>query len=110
VARDRRAVLIDDIKAIPGYVGGRLLPDASTSDLPSEKKSDEMAILTDYLERPSAKYPKGRRCFIANDRVVVDFRKDPSARRTRTGTRGTRTSTRRASCATSPSCTACRTR
>jgi hypothetical protein len=38
-----------------------------------------MAILTDYLERPSAKYPNGRRCFIANDRVVVDFRKDPSA-------------------------------
>jgi hypothetical protein len=38
-----------------------------------------MARLTTYLERPCARYPDGRRCFIANDRVVVDFREDPSA-------------------------------
>lgn len=75
----RRAVLMDDIKAIPGYVGGKLIADAMTSDLPSDKKSEKMAILTDFLERPSAKYPHGRRCFIANDRVVVDYRQDPSA-------------------------------
>lgn len=75
----RRAVLIDDIKAIPGYIGGSLKPDATTADLPSEKRSEKMALLTDYLERPCKKYPQGRRCFIANGRVVVDFRMDPAA-------------------------------
>lgn len=75
----RRAVLISDIKAIPGYVGGSLQADASTADLPSEKVSDKMVLLTDYLERPSQKYPQGRRCFVANGRIVVDFRQDLSA-------------------------------
>jgi hypothetical protein len=74
-----RAVLVEDIKAIPGYVGGELRKDASTADLPSEKTSDEMAILSEYLERPCPEYPEGRRCFIASDRVVVDYRKDPEA-------------------------------
>jgi hypothetical protein len=74
-----RAMLVEDIKKIPGYVGGALTADATTADLPSDKKSDKMAALTDYLERPSEKYPFGRRCFIAGNRIVVDFRLDPSA-------------------------------
>lgn len=73
------AMLVEDIKAIPGYVGGKLVPDAMTTDLPSEKRSDKMARLTTYLERPSLRYPEGRRCFIANDRIVVDFRAEPDA-------------------------------
>jgi hypothetical protein len=73
------AMLISDIMAIPGYVGGKLIPDAMTADLPTEKRSDKMARLTTYLERPSVKYPDGRRCFIANGRIVVDFRTEPDA-------------------------------
>jgi hypothetical protein len=73
------AMLVEDIKRIPGYVGGKLVPDAMTADLPTERRSDKMARLTTYLERPCARYPDGRRCFIANGRVVVDFREDPSA-------------------------------
>lgn len=75
----QRAMLVDDIKQIPGYMGGGIVPDASTSDVPTEKRSDEMAVLTDYLERPCSKYPNGRRCFIVNKRVVVDYRLDPTA-------------------------------
>jgi hypothetical protein len=73
------AMLVDDIKRIPGYVGGKLIADALTADLPTEKRSDKMARLTTYLERPCQKYPEGRRCFIANGRIVVDFREEPDA-------------------------------
>jgi hypothetical protein len=73
------AMLIDDIKRIPGYIGGKLISDTTTADLPDEKRSDKMARLTTYLERPCARYPNGRRCFIANRRIVVDFRQDPTA-------------------------------
>lgn len=73
------AVLIEEIMAIPGYIGGKLIPDAKTADLPSERASDKMARLVRYMERPSARYPQGRTCFIAGGRVVVDFREDPSA-------------------------------
>lgn len=74
-----RAVPVENIKKLPGYIGGSLSKDATTADLPGERISDEMARLTDYLERPCEKYPNGRRCWIANDRVIVDFRADPTA-------------------------------
>jgi hypothetical protein len=74
-----RAVPVEDIKRLPGYIGGMLAKDASTADLPSGKTSDQMAVLTDYLERPSERYPNGRRCFIAGGRIIVDFRTDPTA-------------------------------
>jgi hypothetical protein len=73
------AMPVDDIKRIPGYVGGKLVPDAMTVELPSERRSDKMARLTTYLERPCEKYPNGRRCFLANGRIVVDFREDPAS-------------------------------
>jgi hypothetical protein len=74
-----RAVLVEEIKRLPGYIGGLLAKDATTADLPSGKTSDQMAVLTDYLERPSAEYPQGRRCFIAGGRIIVDFSKSPDA-------------------------------
>jgi hypothetical protein len=74
-----RAVLVEEIKRLPGYIGGMLAKDATTADLPSGKTSDQMAVLTDYLERPSERYPQGRRCFIAGQRIVVDFSKNPEA-------------------------------
>lgn len=74
-----RAMLPDDVKRIPGYIGGSLAPDAKTSELPEHKKSDEMAAVVEYLERPCKDYPRGRRCWIAGGRVIVDYRKDPEA-------------------------------
>jgi hypothetical protein len=74
-----RAVLVEDIKRLPGYIGGPLGADARTGDLPSDRASEKMARLTDYLERPSERYPEGRRCWIAGNRIVVDFARDPSA-------------------------------
>jgi hypothetical protein len=74
-----RAVPVEDIQKLPGYIGGLLAKDASTADTPGGKTSDQMAVLTDYLERPCEKYPNGRRCFIAGGRIVVDFRMDPAA-------------------------------
>lgn len=72
-------MLIEDIKRIPGYVGGKLVSDSTTADLPSDRRSDKMARLTRYMERPCVRYPQGRTCFIANKRIVVDFRQDPTA-------------------------------
>jgi hypothetical protein len=71
-----RAKLIDEIYLMPGYAGGELIADASTSDIPTDRRPGErMCIMTDYFERPCPKYPQGRWMTIANGRVVIDARK-----------------------------------
>jgi hypothetical protein len=70
-----RAMTPEAIKQLPGFIGLPLPADARTSDIPDGKRSDTMTRLTEYLERPSAKYPEGRRCFIAANRIIVDYRK-----------------------------------
>ena len=71
-----RAKLIDEIYAMPGYAGGELVADASTSDIPTDRhRGERMVILTDYFERPCPKYPQGRWLTIANGRVVIDARR-----------------------------------
>ena len=76
-----RAYLKDVIERLPGFVGGTIPLNAKTSDLPTDKKtSDQMAVVTMYLERPCPKYPEGRRVFVSSERVIVDARKvDPFA-------------------------------
>lgn len=70
-----RAVPVEEIEGLPGFVGGKITPDATTSDIPTDRRDREnLAILSDYLERPSQKYPLGRRVTIANGQVVVDCR------------------------------------
>jgi hypothetical protein len=73
--------LKDDIERLPGFVGGTIPLNAKTSDLPTDKKtSDQMAVVTVYLERPCPKYPEGRRVFVSSERIIVDARKaDPLA-------------------------------
>jgi hypothetical protein len=40
--------------AYPYYMGGALIPDASTSDVPTDRSDqDNMVIVTRYFERPS---------------------------------------------------------
>lgn len=70
-----------DVKAMPGFIGGKIEPDASaaegvTSDQPREAK---LVRVTDYLERPCPEYPMGRWITIANGRVIVPERPYPCA-------------------------------
>lgn len=72
---------IDQVKEMPGYVGGPLTPDASTSDIPNDRHPDEqMVMVVNYYERPCPKWPTGRWLTMANGRVIVDARLfDPTA-------------------------------
>jgi hypothetical protein len=66
-----RAVPVDEVKDMPGFVGGKVTADAETSDVPSDKPTDQMVMLTQYFERPCPRYPEGRYYCIANNRVVI---------------------------------------
>lgn len=72
---------IYEVKEIPGFFGKTLVPDASTSDLPTEKSNNnDLVMVTEYYERPCPKYPQGMRIVMANNRVIVDNRRiDPQA-------------------------------
>lgn len=74
-----QALGIDRAYEFPGYCGGQLIPDASTSDIPNDRTPDErMLLVTDYYERPCPKWPRGRWLTVANKRVIVDARRiDP---------------------------------
>lgn len=66
-----RAIPIDDVREFPGFDGKDLQPDASTSDIPTDRPSnDQLVMVTDYFERPCPKYPDGRRLRVANGRVI----------------------------------------
>jgi len=70
-----RARPIDELRSLPGYIGGKVVPDASTSDIPTDREGrDNLAMVTEYLERPSPKYPEGRRLVMAGGRVITDRR------------------------------------
>jgi hypothetical protein len=71
-----RARPIDDIKSIPGFIkGAKIAPDASTSDIPNDRDADDnMAIVTEYFERPSPTYPEGRCMTFCAGRPIVDYR------------------------------------
>lgn len=70
-----RATLIEQVMQRPGYVGGKLEPDASTSDIPTDRHPDEnMVMVTDVFERPCPQYPRGRWLTIAAGRMVIDAR------------------------------------
>jgi hypothetical protein len=71
-----RARPIDEVKQTPGYCGGDLKPDASTSDIPTDReKSDNMVMVTEYFERPCPKYPEGRCMTFAAGKPIVDYRR-----------------------------------
>lgn len=78
-----RAMTIDAVKAMPGYFGGELRPDANgnqsfvAGQLSKQAAKGDMVIVTEYLEKPSAKNRKGRRLHIANGQQVVPEEKYP---------------------------------
>ena len=75
VGRRARARLIDEVRKTPGYCGGELSPNASTSDIPTDRQpAENMVMVTEYFERPCPKYPRGRWFTIADGKVIVDAR------------------------------------
>jgi hypothetical protein len=70
-----RARPLEEIYELPGYVGGVLTADAQTSDIPTDsQEKDNLAMTTEYFERPCPKYPDGRWLTIAAGRQIVDNR------------------------------------
>lgn len=67
----RTARPIDETKALPGYKGGPLMPDASVSDQATNTPSSDKVLVTYYFERPSPDYPQGRMMTIAGDRQIM---------------------------------------
>lgn len=64
---------VDQVYEMPGYLGGKLTADASASHILGEGKvpsQAQMVMVTEYLERPSLKTPRGRRVVIANNKVI----------------------------------------
>lgn len=70
---------IEEVEELPGYMGGDLRADAQNSESGGErsKQAAKLVMVTEYLERPCAKYPEGRWLTIANDRVIVGERPYP---------------------------------
>jgi hypothetical protein len=76
-----QALPCEEIERFPGYVGGKIVPDAASSDIPNDVPAEaHMAMVCDYYERPCPKWPQGRWLTLCNGRVIVDNRKiDPTA-------------------------------
>jgi hypothetical protein len=61
---------VEDVEAEQGFQGPKLNPDADASDIPKERKGSKLVMVTEYLERPCAQWPEGRRLIFANGRVI----------------------------------------
>lgn len=63
----------DQVECESEYIGDELTADADTSTAagaPKQPKGNNLVIVTEYLERPSAKHPNGRRVIYANGREI----------------------------------------
>lgn len=76
-----RAVPLEEARKLPGFIGVDLAADATTSDIPTDKRDrDNLVMVTDYYERPCPKYPEGRVMHFAAGGLITDHRLlDPSA-------------------------------
>lgn len=72
-----RARPISEVTAIPGYLGGKLTPDAETRDSATDRKTGDQVLVTEYFARPTAKEPQGAKLTIANGRVILEPEKYP---------------------------------
>jgi hypothetical protein len=80
----QQARLIDDVEAMPGFIKGkeRLSPDAQSHEVlntGNKSQVSKLVMVSEYLERPCAKYPQGRRIVVANDRVILPEEPYPGA-------------------------------
>jgi hypothetical protein len=76
-----RARDIDEVYKTAGYVGGKLTPNASVSDIPTDRQpAENLVMVSDLYERPCPQYPRGRWMTIAEGRIIIDARLiDPRA-------------------------------
>jgi hypothetical protein len=63
---------IDVVKEMPGYLPGELIADASDADTPTDTPKENLVLVGEYLERPSALRPNGRRLMMANKRLILE--------------------------------------
>ena len=70
---------LQSVYELPGYVGGKLDTDADASEMESSEyiENAKLVMVTDYLERPSQKFPVGRWITVANKRVIIPERPYP---------------------------------
>lgn len=71
---------IEDVKELDGYMGGELSPDAMAGDRTTKENAPPQAklvMVTDYLERPSAKNPQGKWITMANGKRIQPDREYP---------------------------------
>jgi hypothetical protein len=65
---------VHDVMSEPDHVGGQLVADAVSNDIVgSSRKTQEgtnLVMVTEYLERPSAKNPNGWRLVMANGKLI----------------------------------------
>jgi hypothetical protein len=62
---------LSEVMAMEGFTGAKLTADAALGDLPSDKPTEGMVVVTLYFERPSAKRPQGRMLTIAGNQQIV---------------------------------------
>lgn len=64
---------VDEVMQLDDYMGGPLAPDAQAMVPQSEKNrwGQQLVVVTEYLERPSPKFPLGRWLTLAGNRVIV---------------------------------------
>jgi hypothetical protein len=63
----------DVVETEPGFMGGKLTADGSEKGAMRNWKDAErqnLVLVTEYLERPSARFPEGRRVWYANNRQI----------------------------------------
>ncbi len=70
---------LETVYELPGYVGGKLDPDANSSEIETSEhiENAELVMVAHYLERPCPKYPQGRWITLANGRVIIKERPYP---------------------------------
>lgn len=66
-----KARTVEDVESIPGFVGGKLTPDATAHDVPTESQGPDLVLTTEYIERPSQDQPEGRKLIMANKQVIT---------------------------------------
>lgn len=82
-----QARAVSDVAAMPGFLKddkNPLTPDAQSYEIlnagqTTKAAQSKLVMVTEYLERPSAKYANGRRIVIANDRLILPIGDYPCA-------------------------------
>ncbi len=60
----------DAVEAEPGFMGGKLPANAELERSFKKAESSNLAMIVEFLERPSAKHPQGRRLFLCAGKQI----------------------------------------